>query len=133
MAEHRRAHGRISRLDMVSAVALAAGTVLFVAQVARPEAFEIALAHPGQLALFFVLVMACEMRPIMVARTGAVAETVASTTFVFATFLSFGPAPAMMAQALASMRQHRRAVVGAAAAACTRRSRRGPGASRRAR
>jgi diguanylate cyclase (GGDEF)-like protein len=56
--------------------------------------------------LEFLLLLAvlclCEMKPITVVRDGGVDDIVASTTFAFAIFLSFGPVPAMAAQALAS-------------------------------
>ena len=56
-----------------------------------------------ELALFAVLVCACEVKPVTVARAGGVQEVVASTTFSFAIFLAFGPLPAIAAQALASL------------------------------
>ncbi len=55
------------------------------------------------LALFTVLVIATEVRPITIVRAGGVDQIVASTTFSFAVFLAFGPAMAMLAQVLASL------------------------------
>jgi diguanylate cyclase (GGDEF)-like protein len=45
----------------------------------------------------------CEMKPISVVRHGGVDDVVASTTFAFTILLSFGPIPAMGAQAFASI------------------------------
>ena len=56
-----------------------------------------------ELALFAVLVCACELKPVTVARSGGIQEVVASATFSFAIFLTFGPLPAIAAQALASL------------------------------
>jgi diguanylate cyclase (GGDEF)-like protein len=56
-----------------------------------------------ELALFAVLVCLCELKPVTVARSGGVQEVVASATFSFAIFLTFGPFPALAAQAAASL------------------------------
>ena len=56
-----------------------------------------------ELTLFTVLVCVCELKPVTVARTGGIQEVVASATFAFAIFLTFGPVPAIAAQALASL------------------------------
>ena len=56
-----------------------------------------------ELALFVVLVCACELKPVTVARSGGIQEVVASATFSFAIFLAFGPLPAIAAQATASL------------------------------
>jgi diguanylate cyclase (GGDEF)-like protein len=56
-----------------------------------------------ELVLFTVLVCVCELKPVTVARATGVQEVVASTTFAFAIFMSFGPVPAIAAQALASL------------------------------
>jgi hypothetical protein len=45
----------------------------------------------------------CEIRPVTVARGGAIDEIVASTTFAFALLLSFGPALTMLGQVMASL------------------------------
>ncbi len=56
-------------------------------------------------ALWVLTAVLClaEMKPVSVARSGGVDDIVASTTFAFAIFVSFGPIPAMLAQALASI------------------------------
>jgi diguanylate cyclase (GGDEF)-like protein len=56
-----------------------------------------------ELVLFIVLIVLCEARPIMFARSSGVQEIVASTSFTFALFLVFGPVLAMLAQAVASL------------------------------
>jgi diguanylate cyclase (GGDEF)-like protein len=56
-----------------------------------------------ELALFIALIVICEARPIMFARSSGVQEIVASTAFTFALFLMFGPVLAMLAQAAASL------------------------------
>ncbi len=56
-----------------------------------------------QLALFAFLVCVCELKPVTVARSGGVQEVVASVTFSFAIFLTFGPFPALAAQSIASL------------------------------
>jgi diguanylate cyclase (GGDEF)-like protein len=56
-----------------------------------------------ELALFAVLVCACELKPVTVARSGGIQEVVASATFSFAIFLAFGPVPAIAAQGIASL------------------------------
>ena len=55
------------------------------------------------MALFTFLVCLCELKPVTVARAGGIQEVVASATFAFAIFLTFGPVPAVAAQALASL------------------------------
>jgi diguanylate cyclase (GGDEF)-like protein len=57
----------------------------------------------GELGFLFLVLCLCEMRPISVVRDGGVDDIVASTTFAFAILLSFGPLPAMLAQAVASI------------------------------
>ena len=56
-----------------------------------------------ELALFALLVCVCEVKPVTVARAGGIQEVVASVTFSFAIFLTFGPVPAIAAQAIASL------------------------------
>jgi len=56
-----------------------------------------------ELVLFMALIVVCEARPIMFARSSGVQEIVASTAFTFALFLVFGPVLAMLAQAVASL------------------------------
>ena len=56
-----------------------------------------------ELSLFAFLVCICEIKPVTVARAGGVQEVVASATFSFAIFLTFGPLPAIAAQAIASL------------------------------
>jgi diguanylate cyclase (GGDEF)-like protein len=56
-----------------------------------------------ELVLLALLVCATEFKPITIARAGGLDDIVASTTFAFAIFLTFGPVPAMLAQALASV------------------------------
>ncbi len=56
-----------------------------------------------ELALFAFLVCVCEVKPVTVARAGGIQEVVASATFSFAIFLTFGPLPAIAAQAIASL------------------------------
>jgi diguanylate cyclase (GGDEF)-like protein len=56
-----------------------------------------------ELVLYVVLVCLCELKPVTVARAGGVQEVVASATFSFAIFLTFGPLPAIAAQAAASL------------------------------
>ena len=56
-----------------------------------------------ELALFTFLVGVCEIKPVTVARAGGIQEVVASATFSFAIFLSFGPLPAIAAQVIASL------------------------------
>jgi diguanylate cyclase (GGDEF)-like protein len=73
----------------------------------------LALLHSGpvliiegrwlELGLFAFLVCLCEVRPVTVARSGGSQEVVASATFSFAIFLTFGPLPAIAAQAIASL------------------------------
>ena len=59
--------------------------------------------RPLEIALFGMLVVLCELRPLRMSRNGSIDEIVASTTFVFAVLLAFGPAPAMVVQAVASV------------------------------
>src|SRR6478735_5712431 len=56
-----------------------------------------------QLGLLTLLVVLFEANPVTVARTDGVQTVVASTTFVFAIFAMFGPGPAIVAQAIASI------------------------------
>jgi hypothetical protein len=56
-----------------------------------------------ELAVLVVLVLIAELKPISIARAGGLDEIVASTTFAFAIFITFGPVPAMLAQAVASV------------------------------
>ena len=56
-----------------------------------------------EFSILFAVLCFCEMRPISVVRAGGVEDIVASTTFAFAIFLTFGPVPAMAAQTLASV------------------------------
>ena len=56
-----------------------------------------------ELALFTLLVCVCEVKPVTVARTGGIQEVVASVTFSFAIFLTFGALAAIAAQGLASL------------------------------
>ena len=79
---------------------LAGGFVLFLCV----RGFGLDLADRWQqLLLFAVLVCLCEIKPINVARSTGVDSIVASTTFAFAIMLAFGPVPAMVAQAVASL------------------------------
>ena len=56
-----------------------------------------------EFSILFAVLCFCEMKPISVVRAGGVEDIVASTTFAFAIFLTFGPVPAMVAQTLASV------------------------------
>jgi diguanylate cyclase (GGDEF)-like protein len=85
----------------VAGVVLAASIALFVLVRAGPVV--IIEDRWLELALFTFLVCVCEAKPVTVARAGGVQEVVASATFSFAIFLSFGPVPAMAAQTIASL------------------------------
>ena len=88
-------------------------TMFVGASVLAASAALFALARAGpvlvigdrwlELALFSLLVCICEVKPVTVARAGGIQEVVASATFSFAIFLTFGPLPAMVAQAVASL------------------------------
>ena len=56
-----------------------------------------------ELLMLVAILCISEMKPISVARSGAVDDIVASTTFAFAIMLTFGPTAAMIAQASASI------------------------------
>jgi diguanylate cyclase (GGDEF)-like protein len=56
-----------------------------------------------ELAMFVLLVIICEIKPILVSSSSGLKEVVASTTFAFAIFLAFGPVLAICAQAAASL------------------------------
>ncbi len=85
----------------VGGVILAASAALFA--LTRSEPVTTIGNRWLELALFAVLVCACEVKPVTVARAGGVQEVVASATFAFAIFLAFGPVPAIAAQAIASL------------------------------
>ena len=71
------------------------------------RAFGVGLNRAGdrwpELLVLVALVCAAEFKPITIARAGGLDDIVASTTFAFAIFITFGPVPAMIAQALASV------------------------------
>lgn len=99
-SEHRRTRNT-SLERYVTSVSVCALVVMF--WVARASGSpRVGDRWPG-LCLFVVLLCACEIKPITVARVSGVKETVASTTFAFAIFLSYGPVLAMCAQAAASL------------------------------
>ena len=85
----------------VGAVFLAASAALFI--LVRSGPASVIEDRWLELALFTFLVCVCELKPVTVARAGGVQEVVASATFAFAIFLTFGPVPAIAAQALASL------------------------------
>ena len=85
----------------VAGVIVAAAISLFVLLRSGPVA--VVDGRWLQLALFAFLVCVCELKPVTVARSGGVQEVVASVTFSFAIFLSFGPFPALAAQSIASL------------------------------
>ena len=84
----------------VGGVILAASAALFA--VGRAGPVLIIENRWLELALFTLLVCVCEVKPVTVARAGGIQEVVASATFSFAIFLTFGPVLAIAAQALAS-------------------------------
>ena len=85
----------------VGGVILAASAALFA--VGRAGPVLIIENRWLELALFTLLVCVCEVKPVTVARSGGIQEVVASATFSFAIFLTFGPVLAIAAQALASL------------------------------
>jgi hypothetical protein len=85
----------------VGGVILAASAAVFAVWRAGPV---LAIENRWlELALFTFLVCVCEVKPVTVARAGGVQEVVASATFSFAIFLTFGPLPAIAAQTIASL------------------------------
>ncbi|MDP9465149.1 MAG: EAL domain-containing protein, partial [Actinomycetota bacterium] len=85
----------------VGGVILAASAALFALVRAGPVSF---IENRWlELAIFAFLVCVCEVKPVTVARAGGIQEVVASATFSFAIFLTFGPLPAIAAQAIASL------------------------------
>jgi diguanylate cyclase (GGDEF)-like protein len=58
--------------------------------------------HWPELAVLVAILCWTEAKPITIVRAGGVENVVASTTFAFAIFLTFGPVPAMVAQGAAS-------------------------------
>jgi diguanylate cyclase (GGDEF)-like protein len=101
-ANPRPAHGT-TRLDTFIAIVVVAGSVLLVWALIQPGWWAVVSEHRLRLGLFAALLVLCEMRPVTVARGGAIDEIVASTTFAFALLLSFGPALTMFAQVVASL------------------------------
>jgi diguanylate cyclase (GGDEF)-like protein len=85
----------------VSGVVLAASAALFA--VVRAGPVLVIGDRWLEFVLFTMLVCICEVKPVTVARAGGVQEVVASVTFSFAIFLTFGPVPAIAAQAIASL------------------------------
>jgi diguanylate cyclase (GGDEF)-like protein len=85
----------------VVGVILAASGALFVVVQLGP--FAVIEDRWLELAVFTFLCCVCEVKPVTVARAGGIQEVVASVTFAFAIFLTFGPVPAIAAQALASL------------------------------
>ncbi|MDQ1424389.1 MAG: hypothetical protein QOD72_1887, partial [Acidimicrobiaceae bacterium] len=82
-------------------VVLAASAVLFVLFEVGPT---VATGSRWlELPLFVLLMCVCELKPVTVARSTGVQEVVASTTFTFVIFLSFGPMSAIAAQTVASL------------------------------
>jgi diguanylate cyclase len=59
--------------------------------------------HPAELSILLLLTVAGELVPITVTRHGQVHELTTSTTFSFAVMLSWGFAPALLAQAAGSL------------------------------
>jgi diguanylate cyclase (GGDEF)-like protein len=59
--------------------------------------------HPAELSILLLLTVAAELVPITVTRHGQVHELTTSTTFSFAVMLSWGFAPALLAQAAGSL------------------------------
>ncbi len=84
----------------VGGVVAAASIALFIVVRSGPAA--VIDGRWLELALFTFLACLCELKPVTVARAGGIQEVVASATFAFAIFLTFGPVPAVAAQALAS-------------------------------
>ena len=91
-----------SPLQMYVAVLTAVAISVLVACASLFENRPVGHRFP-EFALFVILVSLCEIRPITVGHSRGVKEIVASTTFAFAIFLSFGPLLAMCAQAVASL------------------------------
>jgi diguanylate cyclase (GGDEF)-like protein len=80
-----------------------AGFGLLVWALLQPGWWSVMNEHRLRLGLFAALLVLCEIRPVTVARGGAIDEIVASTTFAFALLLSFGPALTMLGQVMASL------------------------------
>jgi diguanylate cyclase (GGDEF)-like protein len=94
---------RTSTVDRVVAVVALLGSGIFAWFQTRPDAYEAIAGKEGELLVFAALLVVCEVRPVLIAREGGAREIVASTTFAFALLLAFGPAPMLVAQALASV------------------------------
>jgi diguanylate cyclase (GGDEF)-like protein len=94
---------RNHRLTRFIGAVVVAGATLLAWFLAQPGWLADASDHRLQLGLFIGLLVLCELRPVTVARAGAVDEIVASTTFAFAVLLTFGPTLAMLAQLGASL------------------------------
>ena len=103
MAQTSGRSGGMSTIDRIVAVVALAGSAIFAWYVSRPGAFDTIQGHEAELAVFAALLVICEVRPVLIARNGGVTEIVASTTFAFALLLTFGPAPMLVAQAVASV------------------------------
>jgi diguanylate cyclase (GGDEF)-like protein len=89
-------------LNLYVNVLAVAAALLFVECSIRIGSDSPAGRWPELLTLVGLLCFA-EMKPIEVARVGGVDSIVTSTTFAFAILLSFGPVPAMLAQAISSI------------------------------
>jgi diguanylate cyclase (GGDEF)-like protein len=100
-----RGRGAGREMARIEAFVLGVGFVAAVAVFALFRSGEVAVIKGRwlELILFGLLVCVCEVKPVTIARPNGVQEIVASTTFSFAIFMSFGPLPAIAAQALASL------------------------------
>jgi diguanylate cyclase (GGDEF)-like protein len=91
----------VTPVDLWVGVVVVAGLLLFARGALAPDAFS-ALARPGPLAAFGVLLVGCELRPLRVPRKAGVEEVVASSTFAFAILLVYGAVAASLVQSAAS-------------------------------
>ena len=94
---------QVVRVDRVVFAVVFLGSALFAWYVSRGDAFDMIAGNEAKLGLFAALLVICEVRPVLIARNGEVDELVVSTTFSFALLLAFGPAPMLLAQAIASL------------------------------
>lgn len=100
----RRPAGPPAAVYAVVCMVLLGGLGLLIALVAAPgDEFRTVANRPAMFGAIAVLLLAFESRPLRVSRGQQVDEIVASTAFAFALALEFGPVPAMVAQAIASI------------------------------
>jgi diguanylate cyclase (GGDEF)-like protein len=84
------------------AAVVGAGSIAGALAVAGGAPWRTVEGRPSEFALFAVLLVAGELRPLRVRRREGEEEIVTSTVFAFALLLRFGPGPAVVAQAVAS-------------------------------